>query len=130
MKMSLENKIEVLTDAVNLLTAALLEQKAKVKATEKVESIETPKAEKPKKTEKTKTSKTSKTEKPEKVESDDDPISHDDIKMFCLELSRAKENGRDIAKNILKEFGAIKAADVKEEDLNDVAVKLNGELNA
>jgi len=50
--------------------------------------------------------------------------------MFCLELSRAKENGRDIAKNILKEFGAIKAADVKEKDLNSVAIKLNGELNA
>ena len=123
--MSLENKIEVLTDAVNLLTAALLEQKAKVKATEKVESIETPKAKKTEKTEKTE-----KVEKVEKVESDDDPISHDDIKMFCLELSRTKENGRDIAKNILKEFGAIKAADVKEKDLNSVAIKLNGELNA
>ena len=51
--------------------------------------------------------------------------THDDLKQACLTSARADSENRAKLKALLKEYGAVKAADVAEEKLAEVIARIN-----
>jgi len=117
--MSLENKIEALTLAIEALTASMN------LATNEVISLKEPAHEtvKPVHDTPTPTATPLKPLKPTVI-----PSTTDDIKALCLELSRSVSGGKLLAKGILNAAGATKASDVKDSEIEVVMTKLKAEL--
>lgn len=101
--MSLERKIEELTNAVNLLTAALNNGTPQV-ATTQVDEV-------------------APTEAPvQKAEQTEVLKTHDDLKQVCLTVARAGKKAE--VKDVLKSYGAVKAVEVAVELIEECIGKL------
>lgn len=114
--MSLEDKIDRLTKAVEALTAALLSQQQ----ASPVAQI------KPQPSAQAKVETAPSTTPPAESQTEDVTA---DLRTFIANISREKhENVRDRVRNIFKQFGAEKLSDVKESDHEELVKALTKEF--
>lgn len=116
--MSLEDKIDRLTKAVEALTAVLLQQQSSspVKPVVIEQKPQQPAA-----------TVSAPSETPTTAESQADVIT--DLRTFIANISREKhENVRDRVRNVFKQFGAEKLSDVKETDHEELVKALTLEF--